>query len=329
MELRRIEDSNLGLQLLLTYGGSDGLEDLINMRLKEVYQVSRENVEYLKTKNDLENTKMYNNMVPFLGGNRLYIMEAYKNMGVSVLEGVLRNNTIGIYVVHFSDYKSFLEVSNKLSEKRGVESVSLRFLSKADLRYIYKIKVSEDKRIENDNLLEYLLTGYKHDIELLFKVFDELNQGKLVLKDRKGVQEYCGRRYNTPINFTMKLLKDLPETPRGKRGRYSAVLSDYMELKEKYSGKWVYNQVMKYIDGVLRYKQLRLSAISVNKYVIQSDNEDVAVLKQLQWHKEVVEEVPLGVVLNLQKQLMDSKVGKFEDDIKFISFLSSYMGSKI
>src|SRR5690606_35708467 len=116
-----------------------------------------------------------------------------------------RDNSSGIYLLEFENYKNYKFAKDLLSKEQGVLDLYLAWLRRNDFHILYNRIVVHNKGYElPKTLLDFVSKGYSSEIDALFELFEELKAGKEV-KTRKDIIDICGLSSNTIDGFMFSL----------------------------------------------------------------------------------------------------------------------------
>lgn len=325
MALNKIGGKAVDVRVVLLFSPSPTITQIVEDILRDKYKIGADYYKKLKSAKDIREADKLNNINPFDALKWMFIVENDNLISKALLKS-MKATTSAVYVIHFQNYGKYLRTLDNMQGHRGVFPLLLGYPSKEDLRFIHNRVVKEGARLDSP-LLNYAISGYSHDVEILIRLFDALNDG-IVLKDRKSIVEFCGRRFNTPANFLMKLLSDLPDTSRGRKMRLTSCLKDYEELTSKYESSHLFFLIKNQLKAVIDLKGLRMQAKFTNtlKSLNLDDFENSNYLIQMSRNMRDIKEISLWSIMNMMNIL--DKIGIWQTDAEFYQFIYVLFRSK-
>lgn len=323
MALEQLFERQRLLRVVLLYTPSSSLSLFVQDALKSRYNISKESVISIRSKKELNNTREFFNVVPFLSDRWLFHVKQADKLIKKDFIKLARDNTSGVYLLEFENYRNYKSTKDLLSKQQGVLDLYLAWLRRNDFMTLYsRVVLRKSKSSLPNSLLNFVIRGYSSEIESVFKLFEVLKEGREI-KTRKQVIEICGLSANTIDNFMLGLLKEPNLSDRGLKRYISNRLKEAVELADKYTWTTFRNYLKKSVKSCINVKMI-LSSGEVYDNIRNYENAgyDTKSIVKYQRFLPQIKKISLvrflGLLENLEKRVWRS-------DVDFLAFFFNYL----
>lgn len=323
MALEQLFERQRLLRVVLLYTPSSSLSLFVQDALKTRYNISKESVISIRSKKELNNTREFFNVVPFLSDRWLFHVKQADKLIKKDFIKLARDNTSGVYLLEFENYRNYKSTKDLLSKQQGILDLYLAWLRKKDFMTLYsRLVLRKSKSSLPNSLLNFVIRGYSSEIESVFKLFEVLKEGREI-KTRKQVIEICGLSANTIDNFMFGLLKEPNLSDRGLKKYISNRLKEAVELADKYTWTTFRNYLKKSVKSCINVKMI-LSSGEVYDNIRNYENAgyDIKSIVKYQRFLPQIKKISLarflGLLENIEKRVWRS-------DVDFLAFFFNYL----
>lgn len=323
MALEQLFERQRLLRVVLLYTPSSSLSLFVQDALKSRYNISKESVISIRSKKELNNTREFFNVVPFLSDRWLFHVKQADKLIKKDFIKLARDNTSGVYLLEFENYRNYKSTKDLLSKQQGILDLYLAWLRKKDFMTLYsRLVLRKSKSSLPNSLLNFVIRGYSSEIESVFKLFEVLKEGREI-KTRKQVIEICGLSANTIDNFMFGLLKEPNLSDKGLKRYISNRLKEAVELADKYTWTTFRNYLKKSVKSCINVKMI-LSSGEVYDNIRNYENAgyDIKSIVKYQRFLPQIKKISLvrflGLLENIEKRVWRS-------DVDFLAFFFNYL----
>lgn len=323
MTLEYLFDRQRLVRVVLVYTPSNSLSLFVQDSLKSRYNISKDSVRTINVKKELTQTREIYNVVPFLSDRWLFHVPKADKLIKKDFIKLMQENTTGIYVLEFENYRNYKAVKDMVSKQQGVLDLYLAWLRRVDFDVLYNRLVLAEKGFKMPKVMEdFVARGYSNEIESLFELFKQLREG-VEVKTRKDVIEICGLSSNTIDSFMFGLLKDPTLSDKGLKKYISNRLKEAVDLAEKYTWSKFRNYLKRSVKSCIDVKMILSSGeVYDNIRTYENDHYEMDKLKRYQRYLPKIKETSMTRLLGLLDCLENRRWG---NDLDFLTFFFEYI----
>lgn len=327
MSLARIETLSDNIVNMIVFVSSPSLEYFLKTKLKERYGVHKDFIVGVDTTKAIQNAKLDAYVAPLMCDKWLIHANADKLAKKDIITSLNANSVYGITVYWTTKYSVFKQLSDlDIVKKQGVHCATLSYsrLGYTDIKYLHNQMVGKKKELHPD-LLDYVCKNYMYDVQSVCELFSMLNSGGQVTTKREII-ENVGAGGNSVSSLTIKILKSIPKTPKGKK----KIMGDTIKLMEDLSITYKHDTIRRFmlnnIDGFIEMKQLQIMGVykRFNSEIPENfDSKRISMLKRFEWI--ILGEISLPQLLNLKLCIL--RYNDYNSEVALIQAISEYYNS--
>lgn len=205
MNLRSIESIRDSVKIVLVYTTTDSMLAFLEKKLAKNLYCSREYIREIKSSRGMKEAVIDSSTIPIDSNCWLFKIDLDKKFNpIEQLRKSMPENISGVYFLYTGKYYMYKKIlEDKVLSKYEIFDIYSERLNKEDMIYLY------DSNIENNSLtkelMSYVVENYKNDIDSVFKLIKNLNNG-VVFKSKKDIVKCCGTGGNTIQKFALSLV---------------------------------------------------------------------------------------------------------------------------
>ena len=323
MALEYLFDRQRMLKVVLVYTPSTSLSIFVQDAIKSRYGINLDNIRTINSQKELNATREIYNIMPFLSDRWLFHVPKADKIVKKTFLKLQMENTSGVYLLEFENYKSYKFAKDLLSKQQGVLDLYLAWLRRDDFQELYKrIVIANNGSELPKTLLDFVMKGYSSEIDALFLLFDRLKE-KQEIKSRKDIIEICGLSANTIDSFMFSLLKEPTVSDKGLKKYMANRLKEAVDLSEKYTWLKFRNYLIRSVKTCIEIKMILSSGeVYDNIRNYENENYNINQIKKYQRHLPKIKEISMTRFLGLL-ECLNRRI--WREDMDFLDFFFNYM----
>lgn len=322
MRLSDLDSGTLDVSVAIVQTPSSKMQMFLQDKLKAKYGCRSDAVIDVESKSDYKRIKAVLGVFPPFA-ERWFIQVNIDKFSDKEFIALVRQSTTCVFFCTCSKYKHFKSFKEALKGVDGVCDFYINSLRRADFVYLYDAFTHKDNQLTKQ-LFDYVLKSYTNDVEAIWDLLLQLNQGTKVTS-RKDITEICGLGGLSIESYIFDLLKDLSGSARGLETVLKNRMKAGADLIDSIGLSSMYNFMVRSIGLLCELKMLMTSGV-VYKTVRQlPDSFDEPALARYQKYIWRLREIPLSHLLKLRQCLGETR---WKTELEFIGFIYTYYYGK-
>ena len=324
MSLQKLGKLNDEVANIIILVQSASLAYLIKNEIKTQYNGHRDYIVDVSTQKQLHEAKLDSYVAPMLTDKWLIHVNADKLSKKEVIAGLQKNTYYGVTVYWTEKWSTFNQLINlDIVKRQGVHCPYFRFtrLGFYEIKNLLETEVPPKKQLPED-LKVFVAKNYQFDVQSVMDLISLLKSGNAI-ETKKELIEAIGVGGNSVANLTLKILKSVPKTEKGRK----RIISDTIKLMQDLSYSYNYQTIRRFmlnnIEGCVEMKTLQIMGIynKPNKEIPEAfDSKRLGMLRRFEYI--ILEEVSFPRLLNLKLCLL--KYSDFNAEAALIQTIMEY-----
>lgn len=323
MRLSDLDSKNIRINMVLLQTPSVHLEMFIQDKLKRRYHVNREAIIDFEVKTDYKKIKNVIGVTP-PDSESWFVhidLDKFCKRGVpdKDLKYAIEQSSTVLFFCTCSSYKIYRGFKDTFKGYSGFCDFYMNYLRRPDFIYLYDAFTLSDNKLSKP-LFDYVVQSYSGDIEAVFELLIQLNQGTKI-ESRKDIAEFCGLGGLSIESYIFSLLKPLSGSDKGLNTVLKNRIKAGADLAETLGFRTMYNYMSSSLLHFCQLKTLIISGVvykTVRKLPSTYNEKALAKYQKYIWK---LKQIPLSDLLRL-RQCIGNKV--WENELDLLNFLYKY-----
>lgn len=205
MKLRDLEGLSDKVKVILVYSTTENMLSFLEKKILEKMFCTREYFKEIKSTKALKNAGIDASSFPIDSNCWVFKIDLDKKFNpLEQLKKNLSDNMSGVYFLYTGKYFMYKKVlQDRVLSAYNIFDLYTERLDKNDMVYLYDSIVK--KSTLEKNLVSFVVDNYKNDVDSIFKLAKNLNNG-VVFGSKKEIVKCCGTGGNTIQKFALGLV---------------------------------------------------------------------------------------------------------------------------
>lgn len=322
MRLSDLNSSTLDVSVAIVQTPSSKMLMFLQDKLKAKYHCRSDSVITIDNKTDYKKIKAVLGIYPAFA-EKWFVEVNLDKFRDKELIALVRQSTTCLFFCTCSKYKTFKDFKEAIKGVDGVCDFYINSLRRADFVFLYDAFTPDDNKLTKQ-LFDYVFKSYMGDVEAVFDLLVQLNQGTKV-ESRKDITEICGLGGLSVESYIFDLLKDLSGSDKGLMTVIKNRVKAGTDLCDSVSLKSMYNFMNRSIGLLCELKMLMISGVVYKSVRHLPDSFDEQALARYQKYIWRLREIPLSKLLKLRQSIGETP---WKSELDFLGFIYRYYYEK-
>lgn len=324
MSLQKLKKLNDEVVNIIVLVQSASLAYLIRNEIKDQYKAHKDFIVDVATPKQLNDAKLDSYVAPMMCDKWLIHVNADKLNKKDIIAGLNRNTYHGVTVYWTEKWSTFNQLINlDIVKRQGVHTPYFRFtrLSFYEIKHLLETEVPPKKRL-SEELQVFVCKNYQFDIQSVMDLITMLKSGNAI-ETKKELIEAIGVGGNSIANLTLKILKSVPKTEKGRKKIIGDTIKLIQDLSYSYNYQTIRRFMLNNLEGCVEMKTLQIMGLynKPNKEIPEAfDSKRLGMLRRFEYI--ILEEVSIPRLLNLKFCL--TKYSNFNAEASLLQAIMEY-----
>lgn len=322
MKLADLDAATLDISVVLVQTPSSKMLMFLQDKIKAKYGCRSDAVIDIENKTDYKKVKAVLGVYPPFA-ERWYVSVNLDKFFDKELISLVKQSTTCVFFCTCSKYKTFKNFKEAVKGVDGVFDFYINSLRRADFVYLYDILTRSDNKLTKQ-LFDYVFKSYMGDVEAVFDLLLQLNQGTKV-ESRKDITEICGLGGLSVESYIFDLLKDLSGSARGLETVIKNRVKAGSDLCDSVGIRSMYNFMSRSIGLLCELKMLMISGVVYKSVRHLPDSFDEQALARYQKYIWRLRMIPMSKLLQLRQSVGETP---WKTELDFLGFIYRYYSER-
>lgn len=322
MRLSDLNSSTLDVSVAIVQTPSSKMLMFLQDKLKAKYHCRSDSVITIDNKTDYKKIKAVLGIYPAFA-EKWFVEVNLDKFRDKELIALVKQSTTCLFFCTCSKYKTFKDFKEAIKGVDGVCDFYINSLRRADFVFLYDAFTPDDNKLTKQ-LFDYVFKSYMGDVEAVFDLLIQLNQGTKV-ESRKDITEICGLGGLSVESYIFDLLKDLSGSDKGLMTVIKNRVKAGTDLCDSVGLKSMYNFMNRSIGLLCELKMLMISGVVYKSVRHLPDSFDEQALARYQKYIWRLREIPLSKLLKLRQSIGETP---WKSELDFLGFIYRYYYEK-